>query len=128
MPPLGLLPLVAKGTVTPEMAENLKLTDKLRQDLDEMLTEHNAIVAALKELAAAARREDKPDYIVFVDKLIEHAHMKELVMYPTALLIGAYVRQKLGLQSGLSRSSARRTLTTNLLPTGLCNVHSSDGG
>jgi hypothetical protein len=97
LPPLGLLPLVSRGTVTPEMAEVLKLTDKLKQDLDEMLAEHNAIVAALKELAAAAQREDKPDYIVFADKLIEHAHMEELVMYPTALLIGTYVRQKLGL-------------------------------
>lgn len=97
LPPLGLLPIVAKGTVTPEMAEVLKLTDKLRQDLDEMLTEHKAIVAALEKLAAAARRENKPDYVVFADKLIEHARMEELVMYPTALLIGAYVRQKLGL-------------------------------
>lgn len=96
LPPLGLLPLVAKGTVTPEMAEVLKLTDKLEQDLDEMLTEHKAIVAALKKLAAAARRENMSDYVTFADKLLEHAHMEELVMYPTALLIGAYVRQKLG--------------------------------
>ena len=97
LPPLGLLPLVAKGTVTPEMAEVLKLTDKLKQDLDEMLTEHKAIVAALEKLAAAARRENKPDYVAFADKLIEHARTEELVMYPTALLIGTYIRQKLGL-------------------------------
>ncbi len=97
LPPLGLLPLIAKGTVTPEMSEVLKLTDKLKQDLDEMLTEHKSIITALEGLAAAARRENKPEYVVFANKLIEHAHTEELVMYPTALLIGAYVRQKLGL-------------------------------
>jgi hypothetical protein len=79
------------------MGEVLKLTDKLTEDLDDMLTEHKAIVVALEKLAAAARRENKPEYVVFADKLIEHAHTEELVMYPTALLIGAYVRLKLGL-------------------------------
>ena len=97
LPPLGLLPLVAKGTVTPEMAEVLKLTDKLTQDLDEMLAEHKAIVAALEKLADAAQRANKPDYVAFAEKLIAHAQTEELVMYPTALLIGAYVRQKLSL-------------------------------
>jgi hypothetical protein len=95
LPPLGLLPIVAKGTVTPEMAEVLKLTDKLKQDLDEMLTEHKEIVAALETLAAAARRENKPQYVAFAEKLIAHAQTEELVMYPAALLIGAYVREKL---------------------------------
>jgi hypothetical protein len=97
LPPLGLLPLVAKGTVTPEMAAVLKLTDKLRQDLDAMLEEHKAIVAALEKLADAARRENKPDYVAFTSKLIAHAQTEELVMYPTALLRGAYVREKLNL-------------------------------
>jgi hypothetical protein len=97
LPPLGLLPLVAKGTVTPEMAAVLKLTDKLRQDLDAMLEEHKAIVAALEKLADAARRENKPDYVAFTGKLIAHAQTEELVMYPTALLRGAYVREKLNL-------------------------------
>lgn len=98
LPPLGLLPVVAKGSVTADMAEVLKLTDQLRQDLGEMLAEHKAIVAALEKLADAARRENKPQYAAFADKLIAHAQTEELVMYPTALLIGAYVRQKLGLR------------------------------
>jgi hypothetical protein len=50
LPPLGLLPLVAKGTVTPEMAAVLKLTDKLRQDLDAMLEEHKPLSPLSKNL------------------------------------------------------------------------------
>ena len=97
LPPLGLLPQIAQGTVTPDMAEVLKLTDKLKQDLDEMLAEHKTIVAALNALADAARREKKPEYVAFAEKLTAHAQTEELVMYPAALLVGAYVRQKLGL-------------------------------
>jgi hypothetical protein len=97
LPPLGLLPLVAKGAVTPGMAEVLKLTDQLQKDLGQMLAEHRAIVAALRKLADSARREDKPEYVTFAEKLIAHAETEELVMYPTALLIGEYVRLKLGI-------------------------------
>ncbi len=96
LPPLGLLPQIAKGTVTPDMAEVLKLTDNLKQDLDEMLAEHKTIIAALNALAEAARRENKPEYVTFAQKLMAHAQTEELVMYPAALLVGSYVRMKLG--------------------------------
>jgi len=98
LPPLGLLPLVAKGSVTPDMAEVLKLTDQLQQDLGQMLSEHRAIVVALRKLADSARRENKLEYVTFAERLIAHAETEELVMYPTALLIGEYVRLKLGIR------------------------------
>jgi hypothetical protein len=98
LPPLGLLVLLAKGPVTPDMAEVLSLTDVLRKDLDQMLEEHKAIVGALQKLADAARRENKPEYVKFSQKLIAHAQTEELVMYPAALLVGEYVRHKLGMR------------------------------
>ena len=66
LPPLGLLPLVAKGSVKPDMAEVSKLTDQLQHDLGQMLAEHHAIVAALRKLGDSARRENKPEYVTFV--------------------------------------------------------------
>lgn len=67
LPPLGLLPLLAKGSVTPEMAGVLALTDKLKAELDQMLAEHKSIVAALKLLAEVARRENKMEYVECAD-------------------------------------------------------------
>ena len=96
LPPLGLLPLLAKGKVSPDMAAVLAMTDKLKAELDAILAEHKSIVAALKILAEAAKREDKLEYAEFADKLILHAQTEEEVSYPTAILIGEYLKLKLG--------------------------------
>lgn len=96
LPPLGLLPLLAKGQVTPAMAAAaLPMTDKLKAELGEMLAEHKSIVAALRNLADAAKRENKPEYAEFAEKLILHAQTEEEVSYPTAILIGEYLKLKL---------------------------------
>ncbi|HSQ20876.1 MAG TPA: hypothetical protein VLR92_10940, partial [Blastocatellia bacterium] len=55
MPPLGLLPVLAEGKVTPDMASALVMTDKLKAELPDMLKEHKAIVAALELLVTAAK-------------------------------------------------------------------------
>jgi hypothetical protein len=95
MPPLGLLPLLAEGNVTPDMKDALAMTDKLKPELSQMLKEHREIVAALQELIAAAKKENKIKYVRFADKLILHAQTEEKVYYPTIILIGEYLKQKI---------------------------------
>lgn len=95
LPPLGLLPSLAKGVVTPDMASVLPMTEKLKAQLSEMLAEHKSIVAALNNLSDVAKRESKPEYAEFADKLILHAQTEEEVSYPTAILIGEYLKLKL---------------------------------
>ena len=96
LPPLGLLRSLAEGQVTPDMASVLPLTEKLKAELGEMLAEHESIVAALKNLSDVAKRENKPEYAEFAEKLILHAQTEEEVSYPTAILIGEYLKLKLG--------------------------------
>jgi hypothetical protein len=96
LPPLGLLPLLAGGKVTPDMAAVLPMTDKLKAELGSMLAEHRSIVAALRSLADAAKRANKPEYAEFADKLVLHAQTEEEVSYPTAILIGEYLKLRLG--------------------------------
>lgn len=95
LPPLGLLPQLAQGQVTPEMAAVIAMTDRLKAELPTMLAEHQDIVAALNQLADAARSENKPHYAEFAEKLRLHAQTEEEVAYPTTLLIGEYVKLKL---------------------------------
>ena len=95
LPPLGLLADVAEGRITPEMKDVLRLTDKLKADLPEMLKEHGAIVGALESLSKAAGEAGKPEYARFAEKLALHAQTEEQVMYPAALVVGELVRQKL---------------------------------
>lgn len=94
IPPLGILPQLIEGKVNEDMKEILKMTDKLKAELPKMLEEHKAIVAALDNLVKAAQQENKPEYAVFAEKLKLHAKTEEEVTYPTALLIGEYLKLK----------------------------------
>ena len=96
MPPLGLLRALADGRVRPEMAKVVALTDKLKKDLPEMLKEHAAIVRTLHALAEAGKAENKPQAQQFAHKLEQHAKSEEDVLYPAAILVGEYVKLKLG--------------------------------
>ena len=98
LPPLGLLRDLAQGRLTPEMKEVLQFTDRLKTDFGQMLEEHKLIVAALDKLSAAAKKANKMEYAEFADALILHAQAEEEVSYPTAILIGEYVREKLRLR------------------------------
>ena len=96
LPPLGLLSQLARGKVDRRMERVLGMTDRLKAELPEMLREHKAVVAALKQLTAAAKKEKKPEHAHFAEKLMLHAKTEEELLYPTAILIGEYIKLKLG--------------------------------
>lgn len=100
LPPLGLLPALAAGKIVPEMAQVFQMTDTLKAELPRMLEEHQEIVAALKKLIEAALYEEKMEYVHFAEKLMLHAQNEEEVSYPTAILIGEYLKLKLSALGG----------------------------
>jgi len=55
LPPLGLLAVLTGGKQITDVAEVTAMTDRLTAELPRMLTEHQAITAALRELQTAAR-------------------------------------------------------------------------
>jgi hypothetical protein len=77
------------------MRDVLSMTDRLRAELPHMLDEHKAIVAALRQLIAAAKSENQMAYARFAEKLILHAQTEEEVLYPMAIVIGEYLKLKL---------------------------------
>jgi len=95
LPPLGLLSVLARGQIAPEMREALTMTDRLKAELSQMLKEHEAIVAALGVLTSAAKIENEAKYIHFAEKLILHAKTEEEVLYPAAILVGEYLKVRL---------------------------------
>ena len=95
LPPLGLLVLLAKGEARPEMADVLAMTDKLRSELPNMLSEHARIVEALGRLADEAEREENRPVAQFAEKLKLHAQTEEQILYPAAIVLGDYPRLKL---------------------------------
>lgn len=65
LPPLGILPVLAEGTVLPEMQAAIELTDRLKKA------------------------------VIFAEKLMLHAQTEEDVLYPASILIGEYLKLKL---------------------------------
>ncbi len=98
MPPLGLLTMLAEGKLPPDIPAVIAMTDRLKKDLAHMLHEHTAIVTELHKLMEAAKLEKRPEYVHFAEKLKLHAQTEEEVLYPTAILIGEYLKLKLAKQ------------------------------
>jgi Hemerythrin HHE cation binding domain len=95
VPPLSLLPRLAKGIVTPEMAEVLPLVARLKEEMPLMIEEHRAILGAVRAFALAAEDEGDEECIRFAAELMVHAQLEEEVLYPAAVLVGEFVRAKL---------------------------------
>ena len=95
LPPIGLLAALTRGKVDEQMRSVLVMTDRLKAELPDMLREHEAVVAALKKLTAAAKKEKLPEHARFAEKLMLHAKTEEDVLYPAAILVGEYLKLKL---------------------------------
>jgi hemerythrin-like domain-containing protein len=81
--------------ITQEMKNNaILMTDRLKADLSHMIEEHNEIVAALNNLIDVSKNENKIEFVQFAEKLKLHAKTEEQVLYPTAILIGNYLKLK----------------------------------
>lgn len=95
LPPIGLLAALARGEIEDEMRDVLVMTERLKAELPEMLREHQAVVTALAELTAAAKKEKLAEHARFAKKLMVHAQTEEDVLYPAAILIGEYLKLRL---------------------------------
>src|SRR5512143_2116780 len=82
LPPLGLLAMLADGKLPPDRDVVISMTERLSKDLGHMLHEHKAIVIELHKLMEAAKSENKPEYVLFAEKLKLHAPTEEEVLYP----------------------------------------------
>lgn len=101
MPPLGLLTYLTRQRGAEIRANDiqyqntiLSMTEKLKEDLPNMLDEHKEIVDALKKLIDAANQENKLEYSHFAEKLKLHAQTEEEVLYPAAILVGEYLKSR----------------------------------
>lgn len=95
LPPLGLLPSLAHGTIEQEMAAAITLAAALHDQLPDLLAEQRVIIAALEELMAAAEDEGHAELVEVAEKMMLHEEIERQVSYPTAILIGKYLQLRL---------------------------------
>lgn len=94
LPPLGLLSDLAKGQTISNEKEAIAMSEKLKNDFNEMLSEHTQIVKALQKLYQAAKDEHHPEVMRFTESIKLHAKTEEEVLYPAAILVGEYLKLK----------------------------------
>ena len=95
LPPLGLLPALAQGTIETQMAAAITMAARLHEQLPDLLAEQRVIIAALEELMAAAENEGHAQLVGFAGKLMLHEENERQLSYPTAILIGKYLQLRL---------------------------------
>jgi hypothetical protein len=95
-PVFGMLREFASGEVRPQWASVLPLVAEFKQWHDSFDTEHQSIAPAIHALLLAAYKEDNREMVEFTYNLRMHERLEDQVIYPTVLLIGNYVEQRLG--------------------------------
>jgi hypothetical protein len=96
LPPLTLAPAIANGHVTPDMKWAIAMADRIKADRETIFFEHTVITEWMNELAAAAERSHEADVIAFARGAVADALSDTEVNEPMAIVIGEYLRAKLG--------------------------------
>ena len=97
-PALGLLPDLIKGMVRPEMVAVLPLICDFSAKHAALDHQHESIQCAIDALLVAAHEEKNRDVAAFAHNMRVHEKIEEEVIYPTVIMIGNYVRERLAMQ------------------------------
>lgn len=94
-PVLALLPYLARENVRPEMMDVMPLISEFSARRDALNDHHRSILAAIEALLQAAQTEHNREFAEFAYNLRVHDRIEVEVIYPTVILIGNYLREKL---------------------------------
>lgn len=95
LPPLTLLPDLADGKVTPDMAWAVAMADRVKADREKIFQEHTEVTGAMNALYAAGQRAHDKEAIALAQSAAVDSLNDSEIMEPMALLIGDYLRAKL---------------------------------
>jgi len=94
-PLLYVLPMLGDHGPEPWMADLLPLADRLRTDIATIRAAHAPIRNALDDLNLVAWSEGHQEYAFLALRIRQHIQMEEEILYPTALVVGDYLRLRL---------------------------------
>ncbi len=95
LPPLTLLPELAEGKITPDMAWAMAMTDRTKATREEIFEERARMTDALNGIVAAALPVHDNEAIAFAQDMAADVLVDTELEEPTVLLIGEYLHSKL---------------------------------
>ena len=96
IPPLTLLPRLARGELDSSMESMIQKTEVMKREFSRMLDEHKLIVTALRKLLQASTLEGHVGFARLAQRLIMHAQTEEEILYPASIVVGEYLKLRLG--------------------------------
>ena len=95
MPPLNLLPVLADGKVTPDMAWAVAMTDRVRENRELIFQQHTEMTDILSELVEAAEAAHDQDAKEFAEAAAGDSLNDVEILEPMVLVLGDYLKMKL---------------------------------
>ena len=95
LPPLVLLPYIADGKVTPDMAWALAMTDRVKADREVIFDEHTKVIAVLNDLQSAGQRAHDREAVEFARGAATDALNDVEILEPTVVMIGDVLHARL---------------------------------
>lgn len=98
LPPLGLLSSLANGILPEQSKEIILLSEKLKSESSHIHAEHQMVRIFLNDLKEFSSSENLPEIIEFENELLKHANTEEEIFFPSAIVVGEYLKLKSGLK------------------------------
>jgi len=95
LPPLGLLPRLAKGDISKDMEPAIALADRAKAASADLQNDHIRITALMNELVEAGRKTADDELVRFATRVANQSLSDMEVAHPAAILIGDYLRLRL---------------------------------
>lgn len=95
LPPLGLLPRIAKGEISKDMKPAIAMGDRVRASWSEFQNDHIEITSLMNELIEAGMSTHNDELVRLATRIASQSLNHIEVVQPTTIFIGDYLRQRL---------------------------------
>jgi hypothetical protein len=92
LPPLGLLPRIAKGEVSRDMEPAIAMANRTKSALPDFENDHIKITSLMNELIAVGKKKKNEELVRLATRVAAQSLNDIEVNQPTTILIGDYVR------------------------------------
>lgn len=95
LPPLTLLPYLAEGKATPDMAWAVAMSDRVRADREVIFQEHTQLTTLMTRLRDAGLRAHDREAVAFAQSAVVDSLNDLEIQEPAVLMIGDVLRARL---------------------------------
>ena len=95
LPPLGLLPRLAKGEVSKDMEPAIAMAERTKAALAEFQNDHIQLTSLMNEMIAVGKKHRSQELLNLATRIANQSLNDIEVAQPATIFIGEYLRQKL---------------------------------